>query len=258
MDIVHMTPPGFTELFQKHRNIFIVEFDQGLSSVKTEAKKNVWSQPQIVIQVKAPNPEAFAEELRKKGASFFNLVRQTEYARLEKAYKSAPATVSENKIRKKFNIDLDIPLGFNVVLDEPDFLWMKRDAGKYDQGIFIYRRPYLSMNQLNYENIILLRDTLTRQYVPGPLEGSSHMSVELLFPPVSKDVNIKGNFAVEMRGEWKVEGDMMGGPFVNYTVIDTVRNQMICMDGYVYNPGGDKRDALIHVEGIFHTLRFVP
>lgn len=260
MDIVHMVPKGFGDLFQKHRNIIIAEFDPSLEKAKTEALHNVWSQPQVVIRILAPNDEAFVEEFNKRREQLFRLVRNSEYARLKKAYLSAPATLSQNRVKEKFNINLNIPLGFNIVLEEPDFIWMKREASKYDQGIFIYKRPYTSINQLNDANIILLRDSLTRKYVPGPLPPEkkiTYMAIELLFPPLRRETTIDGNYAVELRGEWKVEGDMMGGPFVNYTVIDTLRNNVIWLDGYVYNPGGDKRDALMHVEGVLQTLSIV-
>lgn len=261
MDIVHMTEPGFTDMFQKHRNILIFNVDPSLPRSKTQAKKDVWSEPQIVIQVQAPTSEALALEFSSKADQIFELVREAEYRRLVKAYMTAPAKLAESAVKERFGINLNIPLGYNVVVNKPDFIWMKRDAGKYQQGILIYSRPYQNKDQFNDANILLLRDTMTTMHVPGPLENEkkstgyqSHMAVEWMFPPIRNVIELNGNYAVELRGEWMVTKDFMGGPFVNYTWVDTLHQKLICMDGYVYNPGGDKRDALIHVEGVFRSV----
>lgn len=256
MDIVHMTSAGFTDLFRKHRNIIITEFDPSLPRTKISVSHDVWSQPQVVIRISSPNDESFVEEFNSKSQALFTLVRESEFARLAKAYRSSPAKLSEEKVMRRFNIHLNIPTGFNVVVDEPDFIWMKRDAGKYDQGIFIYKRPFRNELQLSEANIILLRDSVTERYVPGPFENSGHMAIELLFPPVRNTVSLNGIQSTELRGEWRVTNYHMGGPFVNYTVVDTASGNIIWLDGYVHNPGGEKRDALIHVEGVFHTLLF--
>jgi hypothetical protein len=255
MDIVHMSVAGFSDIFQKHRVIFFFEVDPDMVSAKTIARKDVWSQPQIVVQIKAPNPEMLANEFGSKAGQLFELVREAEHSRLIKAYQNAPAKIAENKVAKLFNINLNIPYGYQIVLEKSDFVWMKRDAGKYEQGIFIYSRPYKDTEQFDDMWLLKLRDTVTARYVPGPLEGKSHMGVEWLFPPGGRDVRLNGNYAREMRGEWMVTDDKMGGPFIQYAFVDTLRNRLICLDGYVYNPGGEKRDALIHVEGVFHSVK---
>ena len=76
-------------------------------------------------------------------------------------------------------------------------------------------------------------------------------------PILSKKINFNGLFAIETRGLWKLEGDFMGGSFVNYTFVDEKRNKVITIDGYVYAPNKPKRDLLIQMESIAHSLKFV-
>jgi len=63
-------------------------------------------------------------------------------------------------------------------------------------------------------------------------------------------------FAVETRGLWEVNGNFMGGPFINYTLVNEKTNKVVTLDGYVYAPNAPKRDLLLQVETIIHSLEF--
>ncbi len=49
----------------------------------------------------------------------------------------------------------------------------------------------------------------------------------------------------------------MGGPFVNYVLVDTALNQVLMMDAYLYSPRKPKRDLLIQLEAIARGLKFL-
>ena len=57
-----------------------------------------------------------------------------------------------------------------------------------------------------------------------------------------------------MRGFWDVEGDFMGGPYVSFTTVDTERNRVFTLDGYVYAPDLKKPSKRNYVRGIEHLL----
>lgn len=81
------------------------------------------------------------------------------------------------------------------------------------------------------------------------------MSSEKEFNPYSKEINFNGIYAIETRCLWKVEGDFMGGPFINYTYIDEKNNRVIMLDGYLYSPRKPKRDLLKQLEAILYTYK---
>jgi hypothetical protein len=63
-------------------------------------------------------------------------------------------------------------------------------------------------------------------------------------------------YAVEIRGIWKVHNDFMGGPFVSYTFVNPNNNKIITLYGYVYKPNTEKRDLLRQVETILYSVSF--
>jgi hypothetical protein len=76
-------------------------------------------------------------------------------------------------------------------------------------------------------------------------------------PPQTKIVtDFFTDYAVEMRGLWRVEHDFMGGPFVSYTFVDWRKNQIVTVFGYVYQPNKAKRNLLRQVEAIIYSTRF--
>ena len=45
----------------------------------------------------------------------------------------------------------------------------------------------------------------------------------------------------------------MAGPFVNYTVKDTVNKRLLVLEGFVFAPSISKRDYLFELEAIIKT-----
>ncbi|MDR1951087.1 MAG: DUF4837 family protein, partial [Bacteroidales bacterium] len=77
---------------------------------------------------------------------------------------------------------------------------------------------------------------------------------ETQLPPISTEINLNGRYAIETRGLWKLVGDFMGGPFVNFVFLDEKTNQMVMIDGFLYAPRIDKRDLLLQLEAIAFSI----
>lgn len=77
------------------------------------------------------------------------------------------------------------------------------------------------------------------------------------FVPKEREISMNGLYAKELRGLWFIKGDFMGGPYVNYTFVDEKRNQVICIDGYVFAPKFDKREFLRELEAFALSAKLV-
>jgi hypothetical protein len=67
---------------------------------------------------------------------------------------------------------------------------------------------------------------------------------------------VEDKYYTEIRGLWTVVNDYMGGPFINITRLDEKRNRVVTFDGYVYNPGGDKRKHVRWLETMGYMMKF--
>ena len=69
-----------------------------------------------------------------------------------------------------------------------------------------------------------------------------------------KTLHVGGRTIVEMRGLWQMHGDIMGGPFVSHTMIDSLRGVTVTAEAFVYAPGEEKRNIIKRMEAALYTL----
>ena len=81
-----------------------------------------------------------------------------------------------------------------------------------------------------------------------------YMTTERRIAPTVKTIRVGGRTIVEMRGLWQMEGDIMGGPFVSHTIVDTLRGRTITAEAFVYAPGEEKRNIIKRMEAALYTL----
>ena len=101
---------------------------------------------------------------------------------------------------------------------------------------------------------ILSTDSVSKTFVPGRIE-ETYMITEKAYLPVFKRTFIKKFEAFETRGTWEVQGDFMGGPFINYLVKDSINKRTLYIEGFVFSPSQRKRDNIIELEAIIKTLK---
>lgn len=244
------------EMFQAHHNILMVDIDSSKGKAAIEVRKNVWAIPQRVILITAPSEDEFVEFFNDKKATLLNVFTVCEHERLIDSYNKLKNDEVAGEIKKGFNIDIEIPEGFYVAKKTSDFMWVRKETKQFSQGLLFYRYDFTDTVAFDPGRIIAFRNSLTEEYVPGPTEGSFMKVSEEYMPVVSKRIDFNGLFAVETRGLWEVENDFMGGPFINYTLIDEKRNKVFTVDGYVYAPNAPKRDMVLQVESIIYSLKF--
>lgn len=255
--VAHVPDAGFTQMLQSHHNLFIVDINSNFDEPIIETRRDLWASPQRVVKITVPDEAAFYREFEQRKEAIIELFNENERRRAANAF----AAIRDNKITGMLNevleLDILIPQSFVVAVQQDDFVWLRREAQQFSQGILIYTFPYTDTMAFNYDEIIAKRDEMTKKYVPGPADGS-YMIVSMIEPPFAETISFNDNFAVEMRGLWEVSGDFMGGPFLSYTLVDEKRSRIITLDGFVYNPGFDKRDLLRQLEALLYTLDLNP
>ncbi len=257
-DIVYIRPDNFGSLYETHRHIFRVNIGSEHERYSIEIRRDVWSQPQKVITVNAPSLAVFEEVMENNTQAFYDLYLATERRRLINAYRRMSNFDARNKVRQLFDVDMHVPEGYLVVYEEENFLYLRKSATRedFDQGILITTLDYTDPEKdFDPDVIWARRDSITRAHVPGALPGS-FMTTYPELAPEFREVDFNGRYAIQARGLWRVQGDFMGGPFVNYTMVDENTNRLFILDGWVFAPKYDKRDYLRQVDAALHTINF--
>lgn len=248
----------FNRLFETHRNVLALAIDSSLKDAKFETAYNVWAKPQRVVKITAPTIELLKSSFIEHSRDIFNLYENAEIERLQSLYSKTLNIKAGDLIKKKFNMKMDIPASYFVAVNQNNFLWIRKEANLLSQGLLIYSYPYTDTNAYNVRKIVAVRNQFTRLFVPGPSDSSFMIvSTDSTAKPVKRTLELKKELAVETRGLWDVEGDFMGGPFINYTLVDRKNNMVIALDGYVYAPNQNKAGFLKEVQSILLTFEFI-
>lgn len=255
---VYTPKPNFTgsKMFKPHHNILIIDINKKYKKPELIAKKDVWAAPQRVIQITAPDKESFLTFFEKKKDFILKVLEDSERERLMRTFAAFKDYEVQEQIKKHFHFSLEIPGGFYIAKKFSNFMWIRKETEKFSQGIMIYTYDFTDTVAFNPKRIISYRDSITKTYIPGPSEGSYMAVSKDYILPKSRVIDFNGLYAVETRGLWKVEGDFMGGPFINYTFVDEKRNKVITIDGYVYAPNAPKRNMVMQLESIIWSFKF--
>lgn len=248
----HITPANFDRITNIFRNIIKINIGREYTMAKMRVEKDVHSVPQMIITVNAPNQfeaSVYITEHTKQIESLINseeINREANDLVYEHNIKFAKA------VKEKFDCELYIPVDLKSMKEGEDFIWASDDGLSTIQNIVIYSLPYVSEKMFTKSPYIALRDTVMKRNIPGGHPGE-YMQTNKEFV-WTKNISVRGVYAMEARGLWEIKGDAMGGPFVSHSRIDSVNNRVIVVEGFVYAPNKMKRTMLRRMEGALYTL----
>lgn len=259
-DVVQMESDHFfnSEMFQKHRNVLIVDYSEKNKENTIFQNIDYKSFPQAYFQIIANNRDSLYSIIHRYAPTIIAQYYNNEHRRVFHAFKRLENVEATKKLKTTFGLSMMFSKEFSISMLKDNFAWFKKDyfANKEQRtlSIMIYKTPYLGEGMFKEEKIIELRDKIAKEHIQGPTRGS-YMGTEIRFPYTRKAVNINGQVAIETRGLWRLFNDFMGGPFINYCFLDKKNNQFVMIDCFVYAPNQNKRDELMQLESIVYSLK---
>lgn len=257
-NVINIPHKSFVRVFRSFRNIVLMDIKPG-NKASISVNNEVWAETQMIVTITAPNDVVAAATLSKNSEALQDYFLSKEIGRLQEKNKVNRNSKNAKLLRDKYNLSIHVDDFYVVAKQEEDFIWLRKDkvAGEHsiNQGILIYTYPYISDSTFEVASLVRKRNFYTRKYVKGSTE-ESYIKVEDRYPPVEQEINLKNIYVKELRGLWHTQGEMMGGPFLSYTMVDETRDRVICIDTYVYAPKFDKQQYVRELEAIALTVTF--
>lgn len=245
-------PQKILEGYMSHsRNIVVVK--RGPSK-NFEIRYDEFTVPQTVAYISGRNTDEIIEVIQKNSQTMISKIRDREIFCLQQSFKTA--ALSDNRIRQKFDLSLTIPTEFKYVKEGDNFLWLKKDITSGNTSIVIYQVPIdLVLAKADVvNNVVRIRDSVGELYIHGAAPGTV-MVTEKSYAPYLFKTKIDNLPAYEIRGTWELDRNM-AGPFVNYTILDTLNNRAVIIEGFCHIPAKHKRDLMIELEAIIKSTKF--
>ena len=254
--LVNVAPGGFTQMFQLHRNIVIMNISPDVTEPGVVYRNDVWARPQCVIRVNAADSETAIQLLKENNAKITATLEQAERDRVianAKKYEERDLAIP---VKEMLGGSPHFPSGYKMKKKTDDFIWISYDPQYVSQGILLFRYPVEAGQQMmDLDNILRNSNRMLENNVPGMFENT-HMIISDFARPSIEYKKYKGLDFAEIRGFWEVKNDYMGGPFVSHVFYSPDGTEMIVLLGFVYAPKYDKRHYLRQVESVIYSFEW--
>lgn len=245
------------------KKIFTADYIQKIksdSSLYVNTAKNVFAKGQEVMYLYGDNEKELMTNIRKNRQQLIDYFNKAERDRLTKnILQSNQLKGLSDLMKKNMQADLRVPMGYKLVINEKDFLWVRQINPKDDKDIFIARKKYTSQDQFKKDSLVKFRDEICKKYLfEDPEESNSYLLTETTVPFVqveSRQINFNNRFAIETRGLWRANNFSMGGPFVSYALVDEATGYLYYLEGFTFSPSRSQREIMRELEAILYTFK---
>lgn len=216
-------------------------------------RNDEFAKGQVALYLFARDEETLVRKLdQNKGRlrAYFESVAQK---RIKKKLYASRSQEVEKAILESQGVKIQVPFGWDLAKNLPNFSWVRFLEVDKEMDIFIYQQPYTS--QEVFDDIPALRDNITGQYLRDAEKPELFIMRQEIVPVFQEAVSFQGNYAKKARGLWKISDNSGGGPFISYTIVDEASQKLFYIEGYVYAPAGRKKNFVREVDAILSTFQ---
>ena len=254
-NLMQVTPAGFANIFQVHRNVLFVGTDPDIAEASLTVTRNQWAETQIVLRLTARNTEDLSVAIHRFGPEIRERINEAERERLTSWLSESASKEKEAVVSGTNRLEIMIPAGYKTDFNHDSIMMISAETPLTTQSVIVsYSEPAVSM--VGCIDLANMTEKITSAEIKGP-DGGSFMVIEKEVPVVCRSFTRNNIQYIEMRGLWTLEGGFMGGPFISYAYIDTVALKTVVVTGFVYAPKSDKRELLRQVEALMYSVRKV-
>lgn len=279
-NLQHVDPVHFSSILKVQQNIiFITVLDSKLPgdrklkkyftgeslkliredpSIFRFTKKDDFAKGQEILHLFGETETQLVKNIKENASALRDFFNEIAQKRTYKAlYKAKTEKGINKRIGEKFNCTMKIPYGYEIAMDEDDFMWIRNYSRNIDKNIFISWMPYTSKDQFSLDSLIAIREKIVRPYILyKPEDSESYMITETKYRDVIRqEINFRDQYAVRLQGLWKLNKYTMGGPFVSYAMVNETSNRLCYIEGFLYSPGDSQREFMRELDVILNTFK---
>ena len=216
-----------------------------------------YSNSKNTIRFSGRTVQELIDSIEVHSSAVIKTIKDSEIQRYQKLLRILPKAET-SEIKKKFNIQILLPEKYKLMLKGKNFVWFKKEITSGNLSILVYQLPLKSIkdNANTVNRITKIRDSMGYKYIHGSVPKTLMITEKSFSPFVSKTI-IYGKPTFETKGSWELSNDFMGGPFINYAIIDQPNKRILVIEGFCYAPAKQKRDLLFELEAIAKSILFL-
>lgn len=241
------------------RNIIMVDVN---SSIYTKCSMHYITdqnaKEQYIITFQAPDEQTLCDYLIVNKQMVWNFLTRTEMNRLIAELKEKHSATAAKLAGDIFGCELWAPIELATSKKGEDFFWVSNNTSQGITNLCMYSYPYEGPDSFTPQYCYAKRDSVMQVNIPGAKPGM-HVATDTLRTTCSV-IGVQKQFAYEMRGLWYMKNatsieEVMGGPFVSHSRVDTINNKVVVVEGFVFAPEKLKRGLIRRLEGSLYTMK---
>ena len=241
----------FSGFVTKNRTVLKIETNK---EAGIKILNNVYAKPQKVIVVSGKTKQEIINVLIESESKIIETFRNEELA--ERMRQMAKSPHNFTVFKEKLGINLQFSSIYRIAKQTDDFFWIRKDITTGTTNLMIYELPLdaIKRNDSVVNQINKIRDSIGKQYIEGPLEGS-YMVTENAYTPFHGETILDNKPTLETKGIWDVKNAFMGGPFINYAIEDKINKRWVVIEGFAFAPSVEKRNYMLELEAIIKSVK---
>jgi len=230
----------------------VLKIKKGVAAA-TKFYKNPYASPQKMVTVSGMTNQEISDQLTANQDKIVKAFKAQEIQ--EKQRRTRKSLFNSTAVTEQFGINIQFPSIYRIAKQDDDFFWIRRDIKTGTVNLLIYTLPYddtITKDALA-KRVITVRDSIGKQYIPGPVDGS-YMTTEKAYTPFFGETKVANLKSFETKSIWQVKDAFMSGPFINYWIEDKINNRYLIVEGFVFAPSVGKRDYIFELEAIIQSI----
>lgn len=230
----------------------VLKVNKGVAAA-TKFYKDPYASPQRMVMVSGMTNQEISDQFIKNQDKIVQTFKEQEIH--EKQRRTKKTLFNSTAINKQFGISIQFSSLYRIANQSENFSWIRRDIKTGTVNLLLYTLPYDSTltKEALAKRVITVRDSIGKQYIPGPVDGS-YMTTEKAYTPFFGDTKVSNLTSYETKSIWQVKDAFMSGPFINYWIEDKVNNRYLVVEGFVFAPSVGKRNFIFELEAIIRSI----
>lgn len=252
-NVSHVTLKHYDRITNIFRNIIKIEIDEYSTEPHFSVVRDMFSTPQLILTIKGPSHKELSTFITEKTKYIIDYISAEEINRNAMMLEERHNIKFNDMVKEVFGCELYIPSDLKQIKRGKNFIWASDDGVNVIQSICIYSYPYATERVFTLDAYVKLRNWFMKENIPGA-KPNQYMTTTKGFVQV-KNINVQGHYVQEARGLWNMANDMMGGPFIAHSQVDTINNMVVVVEGFVYAPDKMKRTMIRRLQSALYTLK---
>lgn len=217
-----------------------------------------WRRDQWVLVLTSTDDEALSDKIRNSEESLITSIESREFERREReVYRRGEQVDLNEYLWDNFGWKVRMQHDYIQINESSDAIVFGRYLPDNNRRMWAWWKDDVpDIDFLDSEWINATRDSLMQIYMEGETEGN-YVTTEYREPRVVRTTEIERDdhiIGFETMGTWRMVGNIMGGPFVNFTFYDPDTERLFMVEYWQFAPSVGKRRFVRQFQAMGRTF----